>query len=364
MAYGTINADVIQSSVTGVSLGAGNATRFKNRIINGNMVISQYNGTSATTPATFGSKTYPIDRFWTNNSQASKLTFQQNAGSVTPPNGFINYLGISVAATATVSSGDYFQFAQSIEGLNVADLGWGTANAKTVTLSFWVYSNVTGTFGGAITNSAQTRSYPFSYTISAANTWTQATITIAGDTSGTWLTTNGTGIDVRFSVGMGSSFSGTAGTWAAALYASSTGSTSLMGSTSNYLYITGVQLEVGSSATGFDFRDYTTELAMCQRYFQKYASPHIVGVCATSSAASRVGGLFPVVMRADPTATYAGSLNVFDGAGVGTISSINVSYCTTQVMELDFVTGATIAPYRPAILYVQTGGSLSFSAEL
>jgi len=267
MAYGTINADVIQSSVTGVSLGAGNATVFKNRIINGDMRIDQRNA-GASYSLTPTDVLYTLDRWLAVFSQVTKFTVQQNAGSVTPPVGFVNYLGCTSTSAYSVAAGDYFLINQLIEGLNVGDLGWGTANAKTITISAWVYSSLTGTFGGALTNSAQNRSYPFTYTISSANTWTQISITIAGDTSGTWLTTNGTGIRVRFGLGAGSTFSGTAGSWAAANYVSATGATSVVGTSGATFYITGVQLEVGSSATGFEYIDYGAQLIQCQRYYE------------------------------------------------------------------------------------------------
>ena len=288
MAYGTVNADVIGTSVAGSNLGAGNATNFKNRIINGAMVIDQRNAGASVTPI---NAQYLVDRWFVDLTQSSKFTAQQNAGSVTPPAGFINYLGTTSSSAYSVTSTDYFLFSQQIEGLNVADLGWGTANAKTVTLSAWVYSSLTGTFGGSILNSAQNRSYPFSYSISSANTWTQISITIAGDTSGTWLTTNGTGIIVRFGLGVGTSYSGTAGAWAAGFYVSTTGATSIVGTSGATFYITGVQLEVGSSATGFDFRDYGRELILCQRYYEKSYLPTVTP--GTASTGSTSLGSFP-----------------------------------------------------------------------
>jgi hypothetical protein len=255
--------------VPGVSLGAGNATVFKNRIINGDMRIDQRNAGASVATTVTDNKTYTLDRWAYWNSAASKYTVQQNAGSVTPPVGFINYLGCTSTSAYSVGAGDYFMITQQLEGLNVSDLDWGTANAKTITLSFWVRSSLTGTFGGALTNSPSNRSYPFTYTISAANTWEQKTVTIAGDTTGTWLTTNGIGIQLRLGLGVGATLSGTAGAWAAANYASATGATSIVGTNGATFYITGVQLEVGSLATGFEFRDYTTQLSMCKRYFDK-----------------------------------------------------------------------------------------------
>jgi len=159
MPYGTVNADVIQTSTSGGILGAGNASIMKNRIINGAMVIDQRNaGASISNPSG-----YTLDRWNFSVSQASKFTAQQNQGSVTPPTGFSNYLGLTSSSAYSIVAGDYFQLYQQIEGFNTADLMFGTASAKTVTLSFQVYSSLTGTFGGALLNSASNRSYPFTY---------------------------------------------------------------------------------------------------------------------------------------------------------------------------------------------------------
>jgi hypothetical protein len=244
----------------------------RNRIINGAMVIDQRNAGASVTPTT-SAFAFPVDRMRIQVTQNSKLTAQQNAGSVTPPVGFTNYLGITSSSAYSVVAGDIFSVGQNIEGFNTADLMWGTANAKTVTLSFQVYSSLTGTFGGALYNNAGNRSYPFSYSIPVANTWTTINITIAGDTTGTWLTNNSTGITVNFSVGAGSTYSGTAGAWAGTLYTSTTGATSVVGTNGATFYITGVQLEVGSSATGFEYRSYGTELNLCQRYYEKAYDP-------------------------------------------------------------------------------------------
>jgi hypothetical protein len=253
--------------VAGPSLGAGNASIMKNRIINGAMVIDQRNAGASVTQTTSG--LYTLDRWQTYGVAASKFTIQQSS---TAPTGFVNSTLITSTSSYSVAAGDFFVFQQAVEGYNTADLGWGTADAKTVTLSFQVRSSLTGTFSGAITNSANTRSYPFTYTISSANTWTPISITIAGDTSGTWLTTNGIGLSVRFSMGAGSTYSTTANAWASSFYTSATGATSVVGTNGATFYITGVQLEVGSSATGFEYVNYQTSLANCQRYFQRLGS--------------------------------------------------------------------------------------------
>ena len=215
-------ASGILTSCTGVPFDG-----FKNRIINGAMVIDQRNAGASVTPT---NGQYTLDRWVCWSSQASKYSTQQNAGAVTLPEGFSNYLGITSLSAYAIGAGDYFFLNTRIEGFNTADLQWGTANAKTVTLSFKVYSSLTGTFGGTVLNSAQTRSYPFTYTVSSANTWTSMSITIAGDTSGTWIgATNGIGIGLNFGLGVGSTYSGTAGAWAGATYYSATGATSVVG---------------------------------------------------------------------------------------------------------------------------------------
>jgi hypothetical protein len=223
--------------------GTNGITGFKNRIINGAMVIDQRNAGAEVNPAV--TATYYLDRWVVISNAASKFKIGQNAGSVTPPAGFINYLGCTSLSAYTVGASESFNIQQRIEGLNVADLAWGTASASSVTLSFWVYSSLTGTFGGSLANSSDNRSYPYTYTISSANTWEQKTVTIAGDTSGTWLTTSGIGIRLRFSLGTGSTLSGTAGAWAGATYFSATGATSVVGTNGATFYVTGVQLEKG-----------------------------------------------------------------------------------------------------------------------
>jgi hypothetical protein len=282
---------------------------FRNRIINGDMRIDQRNNGASVTPTNDGA--YTLDRWSVSLSAASKFSVQQSS---TAPTGFINSTLITSLSAFSVPSSGYFMFNQAIEGLNVPDLAWGTASAATVTLSFWVRSSLTGTFGGAIQNSAQNRAYPFSYTISSANTFEYKTVTIPGDTTGTWLTTNGVGMFVRFGLGVGSTFSATAGAWAAGQFFAPTGAVSVVGTNGATFIVTGVQLEKGSTATSFDYRPYGTELALCQRYFQKsYDQANALGTVTTTGEvrwqAASTGGesaptiMLPVVMRAAPTLT-------------------------------------------------------------
>jgi hypothetical protein len=297
-----------------------NGLFFRNRIINGEMRIDQRNAGASVTPT---SSSYTLDRWQAIISQSSKFSVQQNAGSVTPPTGFNNYLGVTSLSAFSVAAGDYFAIYQQIEGLNVADLGFGTANALTVTISFWVRSSLTGTFGGSLKNSS-TRSYPFTYTISSANTWEKKTITIAGDTTGTWPTDTSAGLLLSLGLGVGATFSGTAGAWAGANYVTATGATSVVGTNGATFYITGVQIETGSVATPFERRPYGTELMLCQRYFQQITAGGIGS--AYTTAAVGLGGQFPVAMRATPTASLTGALKV-DQIGVNsfTQSSSNIT---------------------------------------
>ena len=261
----------------------------KNRIINGDMRIDQRNAGASVTPI---DDSFCVDRFKLNLTQASKFTAQQNAGSVTPPVGFKNYLGMTSTSAYTVGSNEKFVVWQPVEGFNVADLGWGTASASTVTLSFWVRSSLTGTFGGSFANSSFNRAYPFTYTISVANTWEQKTITVAGDTTGTWDTSNGTGIRLYWSLGTGSTLSGTAGAWAGSGLFSATGATSVVGTNGATFYITGVQLEVGTSATPFERRQFGNELALCQRYFTTSYYP--ANKLGTATATNQIQFTAPV----------------------------------------------------------------------
>ena len=284
---------------------------FKNRIINGGMVIDQRNAGAAVTT----SGAFTVDRFNIANV-VSTSTFSSQQ-STTAPSGYTNSFYFTVtAADSTLDATDRTYISQSVEGYNVADLNWGSANAKTVTLSFQVRSSLTGTFGGSLRNGAGDRSYPYTYSIPVANTWTTISVTIAGDTSGTWLTTNGVGVTVYFSLGMGSTLSGTAGAWATGNFLSATGAVSLTQTNGATFYITGVQLEKGSVATSFDYRPYSTELSLCQRYYQGDILT-AVGGGATPLAINRqfyCAVNFPVPFRATPTMTI-----------INTITSINMN---------------------------------------
>lgn len=335
MPYGQIAVDRI-TGTNGNSISPESSV-FRNRIINGAMTIDQRNAGASVTITNTSAVTYTLDRWNVYGSAASKFSVQQDAGAVTPPAGFNDYLGVTSLAATSVGSGDYYFVSQYIEGFNTADLNFGTANAKTVTLSFWVRSSLTGTFGGSLTNSAINRSYPFSFTINSANTWEYETITIAGDTSGTWVgATNGVGLRVFFSIGMGSSNSGTAGAWAGGDYRSTTGATSVVGTNGATFYITGVQLEVGSQATSFDYRPYGTELALCQRYYYLHVrgnSKHIGRGNYYSTTHTECSVYFPVTMRTTTTLAITTGTDYYvvnRSGGSDTLNSLTLNPETSE----------------------------------
>ena len=301
------------ATINGMTPTAQSLQGFRNRIINGDMRIDQRNNGASVAPA--AGDTFLVDRWVFGASQSSRASFQR---STIAPAGFTNSLLVTSLSAYSVPAGEVFHLQQQIEGFNAADLGWGSASAQAVTLSFWVRSSLTGTFGGAVVNSAVTRSYPFTFTINAANTFEYKTITIPGDTTGTWLTDNGCGIRLLFSLGVGSTRSGTAGAWAAADFRSATGAVSLVGTNGATFYITGVQLEAGSVATPFERRDYGRELIMCQRYFWQIGgstnSYQIRGAGVSGGAISQTL-TFPVAMRSAPTVTI-GSVIYANGNGL------------------------------------------------
>lgn len=294
---------------------AGTGFAFRNRIINGAMEIDQRNAGAAVTVNAAG-RVFGVDRFF-GFGQATDGVFTLQQDTVAPT-GFINSSKVTVTtADSSVGASQYYIVGHALEGLNIADLAWGSASAKTVTLSFWVRSSVSGTFGGAVNNSAANRSYPFTYTINATNTWEYKSVVIPGDTTGTWLTTNGTGANIWFDLGCGSSNVGTAGAWAASAFYGATGGTKLISTLNATWHLTGVQLEVGSVATPFERRLYGQEVALCQRYFCKSSSLNVVPVNGASYVTagmffSSVAGAyattagyapfmkFPVTMRTEP----------------------------------------------------------------
>jgi hypothetical protein len=282
---------------------APNSVGFRNRIINGDMRIDQRNAGAAVTPA---SGAYVLDRWIQIQGVASKYSVEQTISGTSAPSGFTDYLGVTSLSAYASLAADPFLTSQYIEGFNVADLSWGTASAKTITISFWVRSSLTGTFSFSVCNAPANRNYIATYTIAVADTWEYKTVTIAGDTSGTWGTGNGIGIQLRFDLGSGSNFNGTAGSWGSSNLLRTSGSQSVVGTNAATWYITGVQLEVGSVATPFERRPYGTELALCQRYYYRIKgvddASHFGSGFNISTTQAVALTFFPVSMRIAPTA--------------------------------------------------------------
>jgi hypothetical protein len=344
-------AELATAYDTGTPLG------FRNRLINSDMRIDQRNaGATVNTDLAF-----PLDR-WKAFRNGGAATFTSQRSTVAPANA-TNSLLYTVGTGAAPGASDYSGLSHTIEGFNIADLGWGTASAKPVTMSFKVRSSVTGSFGVSFRNSANNRSYIASFTIAAANTWETKTITVPGDTTGTWLTDNGAGLIVLFDLGVGSTFSDTAGSWLAANKFGLTGGTKLIATSGATFHVTEVQLEAGSVATPFERRPYGTELALCQRYFYNPSSAQ-GGSGAFNTDYLLINYYFPVSMRATPTftrtGTYLYTIPFFLGnctAASAAVESISLSGAQIAITTLS----NTVAVGNPVVV---TTNHSTFSAEL
>jgi hypothetical protein len=363
---GEVTAKVNGATVFNASSSMG----FKNRIINGAMVIDQRNAGASVTQ-TDTSLYYSVDRMSFGGSVGNKLSAQQSSVA---PAGFVKSVLFTSLSAYTVGASEFFGTNQRIEGFNIADLGWGTANAATVTLSFQVRSSLTGTFGGALYSYSGDVSYPFSYTISSANTWTSISITIAGPTTGTFPTDNSGSLVVNFSLGAGSTVSGTAGSWSSTLYRSATGAVSVVGTNGATFYITGVQLEKGSTATSFDYRPYGTELQLAQRYYYRQTAGSLEVVApsafATGSATWRAQGVFPVPLRTKPTAVEqsatVGHFQLFTGNTQIDATALSFTSATVTTWQVDGGVSSGLTIGHGGFMRAASGQTvyLGWSAEL
>jgi hypothetical protein len=306
------------ASINGLTPQASNMQPF-NRIINGAMTIDQRNAGSAVTLT--GGNTYPIDRFPSTYTGSGTITAQR---STTAPVGFVNSIVYTVTTGSSPASGVVGRFLQAIEGLNTADLGWGTANAQPVTLSFWVRSSVTGTFGGSAQAGSSSGVYVFQYTINSANTWEYKTITIAGATVGTFYTDNNAGVMISWDLGTGSNFEATPNAWSTAINKwRASGNVQSPATTGATFYITGVQLEAGSSASSFAHENYSDTLRKCQRYAKKYDG-QMIGISRDGNYLYESSLQYVVEMRASPTLESGATYTVSGGsAGTPTFATIN-----------------------------------------
>lgn len=333
---------------------------FRNRIINGAMTINQrgFSGSNS-------NNTYTLDRWIMKTGLDNKFTLSQSS---TAPAGFINSLVVTSSSAYSVPSNEFYSVGQRIEGLNLYDIGFGTANCKATNLSFWVRSSLTGTFGGALTNAAGDASYAFTYSISNADTWTQISIAVPAITTGTWVTDNSNCLQLWFGLGVGSSYSGTANSWVNGNNFSAVGATSVVGTSGATWYITGVQLEVGSSATTFEFRDYGREFIMCQRYYQTVDRCMGIGNYYGGGAQIQTVIPLPVTMRVAPTPSATGALNFTDSGANYTESSLSIlsTYMTPQGGIVYFGNFSGITSYRPYWYQISNSSSrpITMDAEL
>jgi hypothetical protein len=289
-------------------------------IINGAMTVAQ-RGTSAVNSSS--SATFRVDRFKAFSNGGGVFTTEQS--STVPNNEFAYSNKLTVTtADSSIASSDFYAFNHDIEGYNIIQTGYGTSDAKTLTLSFWVRSSVTGTYSVTAYNSDGSRGYLNTFSISSADTWTKISLSWAGDTGGTWNKTNGTGITIRFDLGGGSAGHGTADQWTTSgTFAANrtSGSVDWIATSGATFYITGVQLEVGQTASPFEHEDYGTTLRKCQRYYYQPTSAHYPGD-NSNGGSSRIVYHFPTVMRSAPSVTLA---SVSSGT-IATILSGNEHY--------------------------------------
>jgi hypothetical protein len=344
----------------------------KNRLINGDFRIDQRNAGAAVT-INSAAYTFVVDR-WSGYGSAADGVFTLQR-STTAPTGFTNsFLATVTTADASIGANQLYIIEQFIEGFNVADLDFGTANAKTITISFWVRSSVTGTFSGSIADTNYTRSYPFTYTISSANTFEYKTVTIAGDTTGTWNKDNGIGMRLYFDLGSGSSTKATAGAWTGSGTVGATGSTNLIATSGATFYITGVQLERNTTATPFEWLPYGTELALCQRYYYKALGPNNSRYGTglnTSTTVSNAIINFPVTMRTSPSALEqsgtASHYSLAYGANLSATCSAVPTYdiANTYCGNVNFTIASGLTSGSPSQVLVGNASSyLAWSAEL
>jgi hypothetical protein len=357
-----VTIDTSQNTTFVGSVNAPNTFGFKNRIINGAMMIDQRNAGAVFT-LTNGADSFGTDRWKFYRDVGGTFTVQR---STTAPTGFVNSLVVTASTGASPGAANLNFFQQAIEGYNVADLGWGTVNAKTITVSFWVRSSIAGTYAVTLANNAADRTYISTITISSANTFEYKTITVAGDTAGTWVTDSNTGLRVYFDLGSGSNYNGTANTWGAGLKLRTTGSVTWGATTGATFYLTGVQIEKGSTATSFDFRPYSAELQLCQRYYcciPVFNTSELFGYSYATNS-SVISFTFPMTMRSPPTSlTTTGTIqgfNATNGASTATLSWNTAGYNTAS-----FVAAFTSTAGTPTRISTGAAGYIGFNgAEL
>ena len=350
----------------GSNLGSG-WTGFKNRIINGAMTIDQRNAGAVVTINSSNTFAYCPDRFQTNQGGSGVVFSSQQVSDA--PTGFVNSLRVTVSTAATPSAGQFVFCRQIIEGFNIADLGWGTASAQTVTASFWVKSSITGAYAVFFINSAEDRSYFSTVTINSANTWEFKTVTVPGDTTGTWLTNNSNGIRFGIDLGSGSNYQGTVNAWQSGWKQRTAGTVNFCQNTGATFQITGVQLEKGSTATSFDYRPYGTELSLCYRYFQKFLGSSVYEALPSYAIAGTTAAegflAYKGTMRSTPTLASS-TLCLLDAVGLFPISGTVATNNGLDSMRITYSGISGLTQYRSYYVTANnsTSAFLTLSAEL
>ena len=337
-------------------------TGFRNRIINGNMVIDQRYAGTATANTISG---YTVDRWNVSQTTTGKLVAQQNAASVTPPPGFTNYLGVTSQSAYAMTTSDCYNIYQWIEGYNINDLAYGTANARAITVSFWVYTSLIGVYSWRLVganNGGGYYSYVSTFTVSVANTWQFYSFTVPGSTAGQWFTNNSNGIAFQITLANNTSsiITSSLNQWISGNFqVASTQTGNIVATNGATFYLTGVQMERGSTATPFEFRQFGTELQLCQRYYENIAGG-ITTYNATSSAAKAVvnmlvpkRGTMSIGLISGTTwyfqtmaSTFASGSNGYVGTGLYTgptsITQYGGSFINSQVILFDLVAPSTL----------------------
>ena len=301
----------------------------RNRLVNGSMLINQRGNSSFSIPSATG--TYICDNWIAGAVLGGGAITISNDSSVPTGTGFTNSINCSTTSTRTLGTSEYAVIQTGIEGYRMNDFNFGSASAKTIAISFWVYGSTAATYGGSIMNSGTSRSYPFSYTLNSTFAWEQKTIVIPGDITGTWNNAANLGMRINFLLAGGSNMLGTANTWATNNFYGATGNAGIMGAISRQLAFAGVQVEIGPSASSFDFKGYAQDLADCQRYYYRQkattiSQPFYVPVNAIGAASANAPIRFPVPMRVAPTALEqsgtAGNYGVIFLGSITTCSSV------------------------------------------
>jgi len=366
---GTTQAKITSSGLQNASGSAITSQAGRNLIINGNMAIDQRGGT-ATINAT--GVTYNVDR-WLGRGVASAGVFTLAQDTTSPAN-FTNSLKATVTtADSSIASGSSYRVQQMVEGYNIANLNWGTSDAQSVSLSFWVRSSQTGTFGGSVGNGDYNRFNVFSYTISVANTWEYKTVTIAGDTSGTWATNQNLGLRLNFSLGAGSSILTSAGSWGSAVKEGVTGQTNVIATSGATFYVTGVQLET-TTATPFEHLQYGQQLALCQRYYQFITgagSSYAFFATGTYISSTQCRGVLvssKVNFRAIPTITFQGTASNYRILSSATRACTSISGVMSDKNGQLYFNATSSASTIGNSGYLSSNGTsataINFSAEL